>query len=1806
MGGKSGGGARTPYEAPNTLSSAQNLRIIDAVCEGVVSGFANGNDTPLKSVFFNDTPVQNADGSYNFHGVTAYFLRGEQEQAYVPGFDGSERTVAVSAPVKKDTPVVRGVSDGLVTRIRVTVGVERNVSVQDNGDTLPATTALTVELVGSNGRPETRVVQFSEKSSGAYYHDVVFETLPPVPFNIRVSRQTPDSTSDKLANKTFFASYVEVIDAKLCYPHTAVAALKIDSDQFGSQVPRRNYLMKGKMVKVPSNYNPETREYSGQTWDGSFKTAWTNNPAWVFYDLLTNPRYSTLARRLKVSDIDKWSLYQVARYCDELVPDGFGGREPRFVCNAYVTDARQAGELLTDLASVFTGLPVWDGNQVSVVLDSNSDPVAQYSNSNVVDGLFSYSGAALKSVHTAVHVQYLDKYDGYRAKTEYIADDEAIKRYGLNIKQVTAFGCDSRGQAARFGAWTLQTELRQQNTVTFTVGREGLRHLPYDIIQIMDNAYAGAELSGRVLAVAGRTVTLDREVQATAGMTLYIASENGVVSAKVEAVPAKNQVRLDKPLVGDAGAVWALAGSVKPRLYRAIGIKENTDDGTYTITALLHDPQKYGVVDGWANFDRERHTLHNVHPELINANLKTENGAVVISWDNLTADGTVLTYDIRLYKDGKVYRHIPDAETPEIKLEGLPNGNYKAEIRGKNARGVLSEPLVKAWSIDYNVTGLRCTPKTLAIAVDWVLPQTVVSELVSELWYSRSSDFQTASKLASLPYPQNSYQLTGVGVADTYYFWVRVVDAAGNTGEFTAAVRGQADKNPAPIVQQVQGAIGKSALSQSLIASLNSDMAGAAESAAAKAQNAAAVDASNKVAAETAARQRALQAETSARTVAIQAAANKAARDLTAKASEVGTRIGAVENVNATQAQQISTVTAAQADTAVGLETEKRARADGDKAEAAARATLAARVATAEGNITQEQNARIAAHRSQVEATEALKTRMGNAESSITALQQTSVTRVQAESIADAKISAKFRKLDTRNDNQPPTWYWANYPRQTVSEFKTLRAVGLANAGGFVVVDTVVPWTNGSGGAITQTAYLAAGTVMRRKSDVAYTYANATYTYTKDQWTAWAADETVAGAQAKADAVKRIADAANALATRTDADFSQFTRTYATEKGAQAERMETLSAKFDNLNVGGRNLILNSKRRLTVEAGGADGVETRKISFDIAPGLDYSTIDTLTLSVYVKHGAITRSGRRWHRLGLEICVEYEDGSLVYPAVWVFAPREGGVAKRLKNTWRSPKPIKRIRWIHIAAQNVGSTDEIVLENPKLEVGSIATDWTPAPEDVDAVNMATSAELTAFKEAQASKDAAQTAEINVAKSQAQGNAAEIQTLKTTKADTNQVVAVARTGLQSEWQAAAAAAQTAAVQAASVDAQAKADKAKNDAIAEATRLNAATNAKIDTLKETVAEQERAISRRIDTVTAEVGKLGNAGGNLNTDSEFINGFNDQFSKEGGIFSVVKIGGVNAGKADRSQKAGDGWFTLASVPANKGIYQFSIYMLNQTAQLVKMYPRYLNRRRKWVKVGTTRKLTNNTDIVPSVPSRDDPADLNGFTRVIWNVDLTASENLHFIEIALHFPAVPANQEGAAAYFAKPMICEIPHINMPPVPYAANTSSAYMAAKVEQSVSAVADVRGKLQSMYTLKTETVSGNRRVISGLALGADGQTGDSQVLVYANKFAIVDPASKSAQMPFVVVTENGRSKMALDGDMIASGSIHGEHIAAGSVLSSPEIVAANGRFHLRRDGSINMSDRDDNVGLKMTSSIIQVFDENGEWVIRMGKVI
>ena len=1606
MGGKSGGGQRTPYEAPNSLSSAQSLRIIDAVSEGVVSGFANGDDAPFKSVYFDDTPVQNSDGSYNFNGVTGYFQRGEQDQSYVPGFDASERTVAVSAAVKQNQPIVRAVTDELVSRLRITVAVERNAQVEDNGDTVPADTLMRVELINSNGVQASNQVRFNEKSSGTYYQDVEFDVVPQVPFNIRVFRISPDSKTDKVSNNTYFSSYVEIVDAKLSYPHTAFAALSIDSAQFGNQIPRRNYLMKGRLVKVPSNYNPETRQYTGGTWDGSFKTAWTNNPAWVFYDVLTQPRFSTLARRLNVADIDKWSLYQIGKYCDEPVDDGFGGKEPRFVCNAYITDLMQAGEFLNNLASVFTGLPVWNGQQVSVVMDADADPVAQYTNANVKDGLFNYAGAALKSIHTAVHVQYIDKYDGYRAKTEYAADNEAIARYGLNIKQITAFGCDSRGQAARFGAWTLQTELRQQNAVTFEIGREGLKHLPYDIVQIMDNQYAGAELSGRVAAISGNVLTLDRPVSDAVGALVFYSEGGSLKSAKITAA-AGNKVTLEREVPLQAGDTWVLSGKVKPRLYRAIGIKENTDAGTYTVTALLHDPKKYAAVDSFAHFDHEITTLHNTAPVLTDAAVNTDGGTVVMTWDNLAANGQVLTYDIKIYRNNSLYRHIPDAQTAEIRLENLPNGNYRAEIRGRNARGVLSAPLVKAWSIDYAVTGLRTTPKTLSVAVDWVLPQTVVSELVSELWYSKTNNLQTATKLASLAYPQNSYTLTGVGVADVYYFWVRIRDIAGNTGEFTAAVQGRADNNPAPIVQQIQGAIGKSALSRELIDTLNRDMAAAA---------------GLKVSAEATERAKALQEEARARTAAIQAESSARTAELARKSSEIGTRIAATEAVNEQQAQQIQTVTSAQGNTAAGLEAEKKARTDGDRAEAQARETLAVR--------------------------------LGNAESGISAL------------------------------------------RETV--------------------------------------------------------------------------------------------------TRQDA--------------ARSSEINTLTAKLENVEVGGRNYALSTAaadKVLTVSGNN----QTKSVTLDVSSSLDLKQGDALIIACDLDIvNATSMFGKPYPRIGVELSVTYSDNTIGYFSAWYDeavkdAPKT--LKRRLIAKHTVAKDVKAVRGLIVQAR-YQTSDSIKVSGVKLERGTVATDWSPAPEDSNAdasALSALSAELTAYKAAQVETDKAQTEEIRAAKAVASGNQAEITRLQTAKAEKDEVATIARSALSAEWKRDADNAKTAAVAAAVADAKVKADaaqaaaeraaQAKADAVQAAAAADAKTksdaakaaaiadaaakdaqikreaaadakakadkaladaksysdtaSAKIDRLAETVSRNDAARSSEINTLTAKL------------ESVEVGGRNYALST-GTAGKVLTVSGNNQTKNVTIDVSS----ALDLKQGDSLIISCDIELVNATSPYGKPYPR----------IGAEFSVTYADNSIGYFAAWYDQA-ISGTTKTLKQ-RIVAKHTVAKEVKALRSIIVQARYQTSDSIKVSGVKLERGTVatDWSPAPEDSNADTSALtalSAKVQQASSAVAEIGGKIQSLYTLKTEAIAGGRRAVAGVAVGADGKTGSGEILLMADKVAYVDPKDKTVTPAFVTVIENGRAKQALNGDLFASGSVLAKHLAANLTVEAPTLNGATVNAGLINGGTI-----------------------------------
>ena len=1085
MGGKSGGGAATPYEAPNTLNSAQSLRVVDAVCEGEIKGFAYGNDEPWKSVFFDDTPVQNQDGSFNFKGVAGFFLRGTPDQGYIPGFDAVERTVSVGVEVKKHAAAVRAVTDARVSGLRVTVGVERNAHTQDNGDTLAAQTALVVELVGNSGVAKSLSVSFTEKSGGVYYEDVLFDELPSTPFNIRVIRATEDSSSDRVQNKTFFASYTEITDAKLSYPYTAIAAIAADSDQFGSNNPRRNYLIDGMLLNVPSNYDPSTRTYSSAVWDGSFKKAWSDNPAWVFYDVLTQPRYSTLARRLKVSDIDKWTLYRIAKYCDELVDDGFGGKEPRFSVNAYLSERRQAGELLNDLASVFRGLPVWNGQSFSLVMDADSDPVAIYANANVKDGQFIYSGAALKSVTTAALVQYADRHDGWRMKTEYVQNNEAVRRYGLNVKQVQAFGCSSRGQAARFGEWLIQTALRQQETVTFSVGREGLRHLPYDVIQIADNDYAGAQIAGRVQAVKTynngkrKLLTLDRaftqrgwfKVSLSDGATVRMQNAYATVYA---GGVSKNEIELsDASVPVSEGDVWAIHGSVKPRLFRVIATKDN-GDGTFEVSAVSHAPDKYADVDASASFSAEsRTTLHDrlARPSL--PEIEEREGSAVLSWDTEAARGEILDYDVKVFRNGKLYRHIPDAKSADIGLENLPLGSYRAEIRSRNARGVLSDAAVKSWTIDYGVNTLQTVAKFNAIDLSWNVPQVAVNALNTEIWYGTTADVQGMKRLAVLPYPQNTYTMAGVAVTDVYYFAVRIVDAHGNSGEYSSVVSGRSDPDPAPALAQIQGQIGRDTLSDTLWNEfgIETDQRARAESARLRGELVPQINAASS---------KASQAETKA------GQAQTAASQAETKAGQAQTAANAASG-KAEQAQSAANAASSKANQA-----ETKAGQAQTKAEETARA------------LTQLQRGLLSEER---------------------------VNELIRNSVPSASNASSV--LDTRNDNRPPSWYWANYPKQTVSEFKQLSRIGLnlTGIGAYGVLTTETGWSDPTGASITQILRVSDGNVYYRVSDVSFTRnANRTFNYTKDAWSAWNAMETAVSAERRAEVVRTVADNAKARA----------------------------------------------------------------------------------------------------------------------------------------------------------------------------------------------------------------------------------------------------------------------------------------------------------------------------------------------------------------------------------------------------------------------------------------------------------------------------------------------------------------------------------------------------------------------------------------------------------------------------------------------------------------------------------------------------
>ncbi|EJI4394213.1 host specificity protein J, partial [Escherichia coli] len=639
--------------------------------------------------------------------------------------------------------------------------------------------------------------------------------------------------------RTLWSSYTEIIDVKQCYPNTAIVGLQVDAEQFGGQQMTVNYHIRGRIIQVPSNYDPEKRTYSG-IWDGSLKPAYSNNPAWCLWDMLTHPRYG-MGKRLGAADVDKWALYAIGQYCDQTVPDGFGGTEPRMTFNAYLAQQRKAWDVLSDFCSAMRCMPVWNGQTLTFVQDRPSDVVWPYTNSDVVvddNGVgFRYSFSALKDRHTAVEVNYTDPQNGWQTSTELVEDPDAILRYGRNLLKMDAFGCTSRGQAHRAGLWVIKTELLETQTVDFTLGSQGLRHTPGDIIEICDNDYAGTLTGGRILAIdaASRTLTLDREVTLpeTGTSTVNLINGSGKpVSVDITAHPAPDRIQVSPLPDGvETYGVWGLKmPGLRRRLFRCVAIRENTD-GTFAITAVQHVPEKEAIVDNGARFEPQSGTLNSVIPPAVQ-HLTVEVSAAdsqylaLAKWDTPRVVKGV-RFSLRLTSgSGENSRLLTTAITAgtEHRFSGLPPGEYTLMVRAINSYGRQGEPATTTFRINAPAApaGVELTPGYFQITA---VPRLAVYDptVQFEFWFSEKRITNTAQVEKSARYlgTGSQWSVSGPHIkpGKDFWFYVRSVNLVGKSAFVEA--RGQPSNDAAGYLELFREKIGKTHLAEALWAEID-------------------------------------------------------------------------------------------------------------------------------------------------------------------------------------------------------------------------------------------------------------------------------------------------------------------------------------------------------------------------------------------------------------------------------------------------------------------------------------------------------------------------------------------------------------------------------------------------------------------------------------------------------------------------------------------------------------------------------------------------------------------------------------------------------------------------------------------------------------------------------------------------------------------------------------------------------------------------------------------------------------------------
>lgn len=817
--GAKGGGssAHTPVEQADDLLSEAKLKMVIALSEGEIQG-----DLVAQQIFLNDTQLANDDGTYNFTGVKWDYRKGTQDQTYLQGMPEIDNESSVGIEVKAASPWTRQFTNLTLDAIRIKLSLPIQYQYKDNGDMVGTVTQYAIDL-STDGAAYQTVVNgsFDGKTTSEYQRDHRID-LPSSTsgWTIRVRRITPDSTSTKLINAFKVFSFAEVIDSKLRYPNTALLYIELDSSQFNGSVPKTTCKPKGKLIRVPTTYNPETRTYSG-TWSGDFKIAYSNNPAWIFYDLVLDEIYG-MGSRVDATMIDKWALYSIAQYCDEPVSNGAGGTEPRFTCNVFIQSQQDAYTVLRDLAAVFRGITFWGNDQIFVRADVPQDDVDfTYHSANVVDGLFTYAGGSYKNRFSSCQVSWSDPINHYSDTIESVYEPDLVERYSWNETQLTAIGCTSQSEAHRRGRWVILSNAKD-GTVSFGVGLDGYIPMPAEIIGIADPFKAGKANGGRISAVNGRNITLDRIVDYGIGDRLVVNLPDGTAQTRtISAVSADKKtytVATAYRMTPVAGAVWAIdSDNLAIQYYRITSISSN-DDGTFTVAGVQHDPNKYRYIDDGMKVDSAPITVTPTNVMKAPANIVITEvdhiaqgltvASLQASWDKVEG---AINYTAQWRKDNGDWVNIGKTSAQGFTIQGIYAGVYDVRVRAVNAAEV-SSPWGYADSTILNgKVGKPGTPTNLLattnvvwnIDITWGFPAGSGDTAYTELEVTTTADGLNPQFLAYVPYPGVSYQHGPMPAGVRRWYRARLVDRIGNTGDWTDFVEGASNADADDILGDI-------------------------------------------------------------------------------------------------------------------------------------------------------------------------------------------------------------------------------------------------------------------------------------------------------------------------------------------------------------------------------------------------------------------------------------------------------------------------------------------------------------------------------------------------------------------------------------------------------------------------------------------------------------------------------------------------------------------------------------------------------------------------------------------------------------------------------------------------------------------------------------------------------------------------------------------------------------------------------------------------------------------------------------------